>query len=110
MIRTFLHPILWPLVFLGISASAYVGTCNNNEPVIGIVSQALSDYSSIVKHYPWAKGKSYIAASYVKFIESSGMYFYLIKSANIYCCHLSSPLQVRMGRLFVKIDKKLKET
>ena len=74
MIRAFLHPILWPLALLGILASVSAGTCNNNEPVIGIVSQALSDSSSIVKYYPWAKGKSYIAASYVKFIESSGVY------------------------------------
>ena len=63
---------LWPVLIIGFLTSTSGAVCTNNEPVIGVLSQALSDYSGIVKRYPWTKGKSYIAASYVKFIESSG--------------------------------------
>ena len=45
--------------------------CNNDRPVLGILSQTVTS-SSVKRHHPWTKGRSYIAASYVKFAESAG--------------------------------------
>eukprot|EP00794_Sanderia_malayensis_P018650 gene18651-20531_t len=44
---------------------------NNNRPVIGILTQTVTS-RSVKKHFPWTVGRSYFAASYVKFVESAG--------------------------------------
>lgn len=43
--------------------------CLNDRPIIGILSQ---ESYSVNKYFPEEKYKSYIAASYIKFIESAG--------------------------------------
>lgn len=43
--------------------------CNEN-PVIGILAQ--ETYWGVMKHYRFSSNSTYIAASYVKLIESSG--------------------------------------
>lgn len=42
----------------------------NTEPIIGVLSQEISKL--IASKFPERNYKSYIAASYVKFVESSG--------------------------------------
>lgn len=43
--------------------------CLNDRPIIGILSQ---ETFSVNKYFPGENYESYIAASYVKFIESAG--------------------------------------
>ena len=60
------------VAFLAAEEVTCKAPCNTQRPVIGIVAQSLSTSRSVTDYYPWAKGKSYISASYVKLAESSG--------------------------------------
>ncbi|CAK9828149.1 Gamma-glutamyl hydrolase [Anthophora retusa] len=51
------------------SGDCYSLPCTNNRPIIGILSQEISDYMN--SQYP-RNYSSYIVASYVKFIEGAG--------------------------------------
>ena len=43
----------------------------NDRPIIGILAMKITD-KTIFKYFKWTKGKSYIGASYVKWLQSAG--------------------------------------
>ena len=46
-------------------------TSAGDRPLIGVLAMKITD-ETIFKHFKWTKDKSYIAASYVKWLESAG--------------------------------------
>lgn len=57
-------------VALCLCSSVQIISAENDRPIVGILAQEVSQF--LLRHYPDKNFDSYVAASYVKFIEGAG--------------------------------------